>query len=308
MAGDYAVVMAIAVQAPAKLNLALAVGPPDGRGMHPICTWMVTVSLSDDLEITRLADGERSHHAVLWHADARRQREIDWPLARDLSVRAHMAMETHVDRPLPLRMKLRKRIPAGGGLGGGSADAAAMLHGVNALFELGLADEVLRGIAANLGSDVPFLVGGGSALVHGLGERIEPLDGPTELHAVLVFPETVCPTEEVYGAFDELTSVGTWRADLVAALARSGAAPRPDSVFNDLQAAAIHVAPELGEHLQQFGDLARRRAHVAGSGSSLFVLCDDLLHAEDLAETVEQRLGLPALAVRGPQTLLLDES
>ena len=98
------------------------------------------------------------------------------------------------------------------------------------------------------------------------------------------------------------------RNNLVEELARSGAAPSPDSVFNDLEAAAIHVAPELGEHLQQLGELARRPAHVAGSGSSLFVLCDDLLHAEHLGRAVEQRLGLPALAVHGPQTLFWVES
>ncbi len=295
--------MAIAVQAPAKLNLALAVGPPDERGMHPICSWMVTVSLADDLEVTRLDESGSSRYAVLWHPDARRRREIDWPVTRDLSVRAHLALEQHVGRRLPVQMKLEKRIPAGGGLGGGSSDAAAMLHAVNALFELGLGDDVLRGIAAGLGSDVPFFVGGGSALVHGFGEQVEPLDRLAELHAVLVLPDSVCPTGQVYRAFDALAGVTALRADLVTALARSGAAPKPDSVFNDLAAAAIHLVPELGEHLQQLGDLARRPAHVAGSGSSLFVLCDDLPHAAHLAEAVEQRLELPALAVRGPQTL-----
>ena len=225
-------------------------------------------------------------------------------MARDLSVRAHLALEQHVGRRLPVRMKLEKRIPAGGGLGGGSSDAAAMLHAVNALFELGLADDVLLGIAAGLGSDVPFFVGGGSALVHGFGEQVEPLDRLAELHAVLVLPDSVCPTGQVYGAFDELDRVTASRAGDVEVLARSGAALRSDSVFNDLAAAAIRVAPGLGDYLQQLGDIAQRPAHVAGSGSSLFVLCDDPLHAEQLAETAERRLGLPALAVRGPQRLL----
>jgi len=296
--------ISVQVQAPAKLNLALAVGPPDERGMHPIRSWMVTVSLADDLEVTRLQDTRKSHYAVLWHAEARRRREIDWPVSRDLSVRAHLALQQHVGRALPVRMKLLKRIPAGGGLGGGSSDAAAMLHAVNALFELGLADDVLRGIAAGLGCDVPFFIGGGSALVHGFGEQVEPLDRLTELHAVVVLPDSVCPTGQVYGAFDELDRVTASRAGDVEVLARSGAALRSDSVFNDLAAAAIRVAPGLGDYLQQLGDVAQRPAHVAGSGSSLFVLCDDPLHAEQLAETAERRIGLPALAVRGPQRLL----
>lgn len=307
-AGDYAPAMPIAVQAPAKLNLALAVGPPDERGMHPICSWMVTVSLSDDLEVTRLGESRLSRYSILWHADARRRRKIDWPVTRDLTVRAHLALEQHVGRRLPVQMKLEKRIPVGGGLGGGSSDAAAMLHAVNALFELGLADDVLLGIAAGLGSDVPFFVGGGSALVHGFGEQVEPLDRLAELHAVLVLPDSVCPTGQVYAAFDELAGLMALRTDDVVVLARSGAAPRPDSVFNDLAAAAIHVVPELGEHLRRLGELAERPAHVAGSGSSLFVLCDDRLHASHLAESVEQRLGLPALGVRGPQRLLCVQS
>ena len=118
--------MAIAVQAPAKLNLALSVGPPDQRGMHPICTWMVTISLCDDLLVTRLDEGRLSRYAILWHPDALRPLEIDWPVPRDLAVRAHLALEQHVGRPLPVQLKLDKRIPVGGGLGGGSSDAAAI--------------------------------------------------------------------------------------------------------------------------------------------------------------------------------------
>ncbi len=304
----YAHAMAIAVQAPAKLNLALSVGPADERGMHPICTWMVTVSLCDDLLVTRLDEGCLSRYAVLWHSDALRRREVDWPLPRDLAVRAHLALEHHVGRPLPVQLKLDKRIPVGGGLGGGSSDAAAMLCAVNELFDLELTDDELREIAAGLGSDVAFFVGGVSALVHGFGERVETLTENGELHAALVFPDAFCPTGRVYAAFDERHTTTAWRADEVRALAEQGAAPRPESVFNDLATAAIHVEPRLSEPLRRLGELAGRPAHVAGSGSSLFVLCDDAGQARQLAGDVENELNLPAVAVRGPHTLSLVQS
>jgi 4-diphosphocytidyl-2-C-methyl-D-erythritol kinase len=300
--------MAIAVQAPAKLNLALSVGPPDERGMHPICTWMVTVSLCDDLLVTRLDGGRLSRYAILWHPDALRPREIDWPVPQDLAVRAHLALEQHVGRTLPVQLKLDKRIPVGGGLGGGSSDAAAMLRAVNELFDLGLTDDELREIAAGLGSDVAFFVRGASALVHGFGERVEPLTETGELHAALVFPDAFCPTARVYAAFDEPHATAAWRGDEVRALAQRGGTPPAESVFNDLAPAAIHVEPGLGESLKRLGEFAQRPAHVAGSGSSLFVLCDDAGHARRLAEAVENQLNLPAVAVRGPHTLSLVQS
>jgi len=298
--------MAMTALAPAKLNLALAVGPPDGRGMHPICSWMVTISLCDLLFITRLPEDQSSRYAIAWHPDAPRPDQIDWPTKSDLAVRAHLAIQEHLGRSLPVHLRLEKRIPVGGGLGGGSSDAAATLRVVNELFELGLNDDALRGIAAELGSDVSFFIGGGSAIVSGFGERIDALDETAPVHAVLVFPDAACPTSEVYSVFDRLADDPSLRADEVRALATRPV--RPDGVFNDLAAAAIEVVPALAEILRRLAELAERPAHVAGSGSSLFVLCDDQQHAEDLATLARNRLEVPAAAVRGPQTLSLIQS
>ncbi len=287
----------VTIEAPAKLNLALSVGPPDDDGMHPICSWMVTIDLCDELVVSRLPDDRMSRYAVLWHAEARRLREIDWSMTRDLAVRAHLTLEQHTGRRLPVQMKLQKRIPVGGGLGGGSSDAAAMLRAVNRLFDLGLGVDQLRDIASGLGSDVPFFVSGGSAIVEGFGERIEMLKGPAEIHAVVVLPEEHCPTGHVYDAFDELGSQPL-QPQAVRTLATGAAPPRPDSVFNDLAAAAVRLVPALDEHVSRLAELAGGPAHVAGSGSSLFVLCDSELHASQLAAVIEQRLDLPAVAVR----------
>jgi 4-diphosphocytidyl-2-C-methyl-D-erythritol kinase len=287
----------IAEPAPAKLNLALSVGPRDARGMHPVCSWMVTIDLCDELTVTRLEPDRASRYAVLWHREARRRRSIDWPIASDLAVRAHLELERRAGRRLPVQMKLEKRIPVGGGLGGGSSDAAAMLRAVNRLFELGLSDAELRAVGAGLGSDVPFFVSGGSGIVEGTGERVENLPGMPELHGVVVFPEEHCPTGQVYGLFDAI-GLGALDRAAVRALASADGSPRGESLFNDLADAAVRLVPALGKHLDGLAAVSGRPAHVAGSGSSLFVVCDDGPHAEGVARAVEERLGLPAVAVR----------
>lgn len=265
--------------------------------MHPISSWMVTVDLCDELLVTRLPADRLSRYAILWHEDAPRRSDIDWSITRDLAVRAHLALEAHVGRRLPVQLRMDKRIPVGGGLGGGSSDAAAMLRAVDHLFGLGLAPEDLESIGRELGSDIPFLVRGGSAIVGGTGERLERHDRMADLHLVLAFPGVSSPTGPVYAAFDE-QSPGPLREDAVRRLAGDGtAAPAHDALFNDLAPAALRLSPELGTFADALAGIAERPAHVTGSGTTLFVVADDALHAEFLARAVGDQLGLPALAV-----------
>ena len=288
--------------APAKLNLALSVGPREASGKHPICTWMVTVSLCDDLLVTRLEDDRVSRYAILWHADAPRRTEIDWSVTKDLAVRAHLRLEEEAGRDLPVQMKLEKRIPVSGGLGGGSSNAAAMLRAVNRLFELGLSTDELATIGAELGSDVPFFVRGGSAVVQGLGETIQPHQQTPDLHSVIVMPQSISPTTAVYEQFDVLSAERDGKprireADVHKLAATGGDAPHYDDLFNDLAEPAMRLISELAEVQQSLSELAERPAQVAGSGSSLYVLCDDAMHAEALAGAVEEQLDLAAVAV-----------
>lgn len=286
----------VSIRAPAKLNLALAVGPPGSDGLHPVASWMVTIDLVDDLTITRAADDRSSSHAILWHDEARRRSDINWSTRDDLAVRAHLTLEKHVGRRLPVRLRLEKRIPVGGGLGGGSSDAAAMLNGVNELFELGLSTDDLIALAATLGSDVPFFVAGGSAIVEAVGGRIEQHASSPELYAVVAFPESPCSTRAVYKAFDAIESRGL-RAERVRALAEHGR-PTAENVFNDLTEAALRVEPALADALDRISRVAERPAAIAGSGSTIYVVCDDSLHAEALVKAIEADCGLPSLAVR----------
>jgi len=285
------------VQAPAKLNLALSVGAPSMNGMHPISSWMVTVDLFDDLHLERLPAGSFSLFATVWHCDALRRRDIDWSISKDLVNRAHDQLEAFVGRELPVKVRVEKRIPIGGGLGGGSSDAAAMLRAMNALFELHIGDNDLRGLAANIGSDVPFLVAGGSALVGGTGGDIQLLGEPPELHAVLFFPDVACPTADVYRQFDRCVKAPALRTDAVQTLA-SRASMGPADPFNDLAGPAQDIAPTIADDMEEIGVLTELPVHVCGSGSSLFVVCSDEMHAQAVASHCASKLALPAVAVR----------
>lgn len=296
----------LSLAAPAKVNLALSVGAPSANhgGLHPISSWMVTIDLADDLTLTRLEEDSLSLYAILWAADAKRRSEIDWSVTRDLAVRAHLALQSHVGRELPVKLKLEKRIPVGGGLGGGSSNAAAMLRGVNALFDLGLDDATLARIGATLGSDVPFLVRGGSAIVEGAGDSIEHHAEVPELHLVIVLPGVACPTGPVYGAFDRLRPGAAIDGRRVRALAAEGAAlaMRPEAPFNDLALPAFEIAPSLADDAEEIASLVDRPVHVSGSGSTLYFLCTGRLEAELLADAVTTRLNMPAIAVRTVST------
>ncbi len=290
----------ILIQAPAKLNLALSVGALNEHGMHPISSWMVTVDLCDDLHLKPLPAGSYSLFATIWHGDALRRSEIDWSIAKDLVHRAHDRLEMFVGRELPVKSRLEKRIPVGGGLGGGSSDAAAMLRGLNELFALGVSSDDLRKIAATLGSDVPFLIGGGSALIGGTGETIESLGDPPRLHAVLYFPEVPCPTGAVYNEFDAQFKGADRPPQLRPTLVRELASrPHLDAAapFNDLAVAARVVAPAMAEDMEEIAQLAQLPVHVCGSGSSLFTICSDPMHANALASASRTQLHIPAVAV-----------
>jgi 4-diphosphocytidyl-2-C-methyl-D-erythritol kinase len=282
---------------PAKVNLALSVSPPNEGGMHDISSWMVTTAFADELRVKRLPADRPSRFSIDWHEDARRRTDIDWPIRKDLAVRAHALLEQKIGSALPIQLTLRKRIPVGGGLGGGSSNAAAMLRALDALFDLRLRAEYLEAISRELGSDVPFLVRGGSALVEGTGERLTQVAVPL-VHLVLVFPGVACPTGPVYQAFDRLRPDARLDAPRVRALvdAADAGGLRPDMPFNDLAEAALDVAPALGETRARVERIAQSPVHVSGSGSTLFIVCDSAIHAEALAGAIEMQTGVAAVA------------
>lgn len=274
-------------RARAKLNLALAVGPPrdaddEFDGYHPIASWMATIGLADELILTRLSEGSLSRYAIGWHPEAVRTSPIDWSIRDDLAVRAHLALQETVGRELPVQLKLDKRIPVGGGLGGGSSDAASMLLALRDMFALDVDVERLASIALELGSDVPFFVrvGAGASVVERVGDVITPVDAPSGW-AVLAMPGFGCPTGAVYRAFDE-DMPDSFRDGDVRAMAEAGD-PHGAELFNDLGEPSVRVEPRLGELRARLNGACGSVFHVTGSGSTLFAITTDEARARDLA-------------------------
>jgi len=263
----------VSFQAFAKVNLSLRVDKPINNGMHTIHSKMAQIAFFDELEVVRLEDYALSRYAILWNKDAPVKSDIDWPITSDLAVQAHHLLEAKAKRTLPVQMKIEKRIPVGGGLGGGSADAAAMLRAVSELYCL---DVDLHEIAANIGSDVPFFLSGGACIVRGTGNELEPIT-LTTLHLVLIIPEYKCSTAEVYSAFDAIDDVTTGGS-------------------NDLLAPACIVEKQLSVDMDMLTTITNQEIHLSGSGSTMFVICDNAEHATIVALKIEEHTDFVAIA------------
>ncbi len=278
----------ITLRAHAKINLALAVGPAaPPKGYHPIASWFTCVGLHDELTLTKGCDADASRWSVAWAADAPRPSPIDWPIEKDLAVRAHRLLELTVNRGLPIEGLLVKRTPVGAGLGGGSADAAAALVGINDLFSLGLSRDKLRDLSMTLGSDIAFFIddegeAARPALVTGFGERIDRL-ARLSGHLVLFFPRFGCPTGSVYQAFDR-TAPGPLREhDVRALIATPASGLAQAALFNDLATPACDVEPRLAIMQATLRERLRVPVHITGSGSTMFAIARDGADAERLA-------------------------
>jgi 4-diphosphocytidyl-2-C-methyl-D-erythritol kinase len=282
--------------APAKVNLVLSVGAPLAQGlragMHPIASWMHCIELADDVVVEALADGRASSHRIAWAADAVLPTAIDWPLEDDLAVRAHRALERQVGQPLAARIEVRKRIPVGAGLGGGSSDAAAALLALNQVFALDLTVGMLAGVAGQLGSDLAFFLDEGvgddqkparPALVMGTGETIQRLPRCDQV-LVLLLPPLVCPTGAIYRAYDEL-GPGMLHPEAVRWLSSRRLWPGAP-LFNDLAAAAQQLHPQLGLFRQRCQEVLHQPVHITGSGSAMFAIAGGQPHARELAQRV----------------------
>lgn len=282
----------ISLDAPAKLNLALAVSPPvmeDGprRGWHEIASWFAPIDLADTLMLTRLDDDSLSHYAIHW-ADAKSERPapkptpIDWSITKDLAVRAHLLLEREAGRTLPVRLRLEKRIPVGGGLGGGSSDAAAALRGVNALFELGLSPQRLRDLSRELGSDVAFFLGAdevsqpASAVSNPSPRRGEDVDaqhrqerGSLAPAFVSGFGDRIERTPPITGASG--SDSGETDAHLVLIFPDFGCAtPAVYKAFDAIDPSVLRPSARFEERARAAKALAERAALDAGVSAELF--------------------------------------
>jgi 4-diphosphocytidyl-2-C-methyl-D-erythritol kinase len=243
----------------AKVNLYLKVLDRRPDGYHNIETVFHSISLSDTLTLSRRESGFTISCA-----------SPDVPLdENNLALLAAKRLlgegrgGVHID--------IEKRIPVAAGLGGGSADAAASLVGVNLLFDLGLSDADLMGAAAELGSDVPFMLSGGCALGEGRGEKLTPLKCLPRLPVVVVAPPVGVSTRWAYESLRSGLTSGGSRGNIIADARRTGAVESVNSLlYNDFEALVFERHPlilGIKEGLQSDGAAG---ALMSGSGSAVF--------------------------------------
>ncbi len=237
---------------------------------------MCTVGLYDTIEMRTTKDSEIN--LVCDRADV----PID---GTNLIVRAGQAL----DGRHGAAVNLQKKIPLGGGLGGGSSNAAVALRGFNELWNLNHSDDDLAKMAIRLGSDVPFFLHGPSSICAGRGERVLPIVRPLPRFAVLIFPKFSMSTAAVYQKFDEMnlgsndaiTNQPDWNA-----WTRLSAAELMKVLTNDLETPAFALQPELAELRQRIEHKIGRVVRMSGSGSTLFTLADGRAEAESIIRPV----------------------
>ncbi|HEX5542259.1 MAG TPA: 4-(cytidine 5'-diphospho)-2-C-methyl-D-erythritol kinase [Micromonospora sp.] len=272
----------VKVRVPAKINLHLGVGPLRPDGYHELNTVYHAISIYDELTarrgdtLTLTMEGEGAGELALDDSN--------------LIMRAARALASYAGVPAHARLHLRKQIPLAAGLAGGSADAAATLVACDTLWGTGLSRDELAAIAAGLGSDVPFLVHGGTALGTGHGETISPvLAQPTSWHWVVALADTGLSTPAVYHEIDRLRAAGTAPAPLASADALLAALRQRDpavlgaALGNDLQPAALSLRPALAQVLRAGQEAGALAGIVSGSGPTCVFLAADATDAERLA-------------------------
>jgi 4-diphosphocytidyl-2-C-methyl-D-erythritol kinase len=260
--------------APAKLNLMLRVVGQRADGYHLLQTVIRFIDYGDTLGFRVREDGVIARTNVVEGIDA----------ATDLTVRAAQLLREATDCPLGAEIRLEKRLPIGGGLGGGSSDAATALLALNKLWRLGLPRARLRDLGLQLGADVPVFVFGDNALAEGIGEALQPLLVPEAWYVVLTPPVAVS-TARVFAAPELKRDSKKIRIQSFSA----------DLWGNDLEALVCREYPEVAQHLQwlrQFG-----QAMMTGSGAGVFAPFD----SENAARAVLARLpdGMRGFVARG---------
>ncbi len=278
-----AVASSVVVRVPGKINLQLSVGPKESDGYHGVVTVFQSISLYDDVTVTKEEIGAglsldiNGDHI---HGVPTDESNLAW--------RAAVLMCQKYELPADLRIEIKKSIPVAGGMAGGSADAAATILAIDALFSLGQTREELHGVAAQLGSDVPFMLSGGTAVGRGRGDQVTSALSRGIYHWVLALSTVGLSTPAVYTECDRLRegmkAVTPQVSDhLLQALLAADPVALGKSLINDLQPAACSLRPALRLILDVGGEYGALGSIVSGSGPTVAFLVSDEDQALDLA-------------------------
>ena len=263
---------AAAFPAPAKLNLWLRVVGRRADGYHLLQTVFRFVDYGDEVLLSVREDGQ-----------IRRTRDVPGvPEAQDLTLRAARLLKSAAATPLGADIELVKRLPLGGGLGGGSSDAATVLLALNHLWQTGLTRSRLQALAASLGADVPVFVFGESAVAEGIGEVLAPVALPPAWYVVLTPPVEV-PTSRIFAHPD--LKRDSKPIKIQGFSAGSGSYAEASRGGNDLEAVVCGLYPEVARHLEWLRQRQHRSpALMTGSGACVFAAFEDESAARNVLE------------------------
>ena len=274
----------VTVRVPGKVNLYLAVGDRRDDGYHELTTVFHAVSLLDEVTV---------RNADVLSLEMAGEGVASLPTdERNLAWQAAELMAEHVGRAPDVAISIEKSIPVAGGMAGGSADAAAVLVAMNTLWELGVPRRDLHALAAQLGSDVPFALHGGTALGTGRGEELATVLARSTFHWVLAFAEGGLSTPAVFAEIDRLRETARSGRDqpprledpepVLAALASGDPTELASLLGNDLQPAAVSLDPGLRRTLRAGAEAGALAGIVSGSGPTCAFLCASAASAIDV--------------------------
>jgi 4-diphosphocytidyl-2-C-methyl-D-erythritol kinase len=265
----------------AKINLTLRVGPLRDDGFHSVTTLLQSIAIADTLTVTARPGpfGLLSRSPVLW---------------RDLG---------RTDDPRDAHVRLDKQIPVAAGLGGGSADAAAALVALNTVWNARRSRRALLALAAEIGSDVPFFLIGGTAMGLGRGDELYPVDDVAKLGVIVIKPSFGVATAEAYRWLDEARAAGGAGVPARGAGVEVGWPTGPIALANDLQAPVAARHPPIAEMIDACAREGALGAAMSGSGSAVFGL-----FPEAVARRAARRLQRPDWLVLLTRTLSRHEA
>jgi 4-diphosphocytidyl-2-C-methyl-D-erythritol kinase len=291
---DHAPPVMLRARAAATVSLGLYVGPlrTDGR-YHEVVSVLQSIAIWDELEVEVVPEGLGLE--VEGGGLPPDETNLVLVAARELARRS---------RDLPgARFRLRKGIPVSAGLGGGSADGAAALIALDRLWGLHLPAVNLHAMAAEVGSDVPFCIGGGTGVATGRGDKVREVPSRGATWWVVGIDHERLATQDVYDRFDQLGLAAPledrWPTDLLDALTAADAERLAGALYNDLEPAAFDLLPALAKSKRRLLEAGAVGAVMSGSGPTMLGLCRDEDHATQLARAVRSSFARVEVA-RGP--------
>ena len=295
---------AVVADSPGKVNLFFKVGPLKEDGFHDVASLYLAVNLRETVTAQISTDYSVKVTGSLGDFQLLAVPTDESNLV--VKVAARIKAEAGSPEAIKVALGIDKHVPVAGGMGGGSADAAAALVATNELLRAGLPTEKLHEIAAELGSDVPFALAGGAAIGVGKGDKLTAVEGVAPIHVVLIFDDHGLSTPAVYKRLDELRAAREEIIEapeinrhIIRALQNGNPFEIAELLHNDLEEAAISLRPDLKIKMTTALQHGAIRAMVSGSGPTILALAASEVAAIQIARSMSE-LGYKAIATSGP--------